>query len=163
MPNVICKRRILMTDISRRNLIKVTGAVGVTMLPLVTEPASAAAEHTHEHNRPEPEAARTAASASSAEAAATPPTYLFFNSEEAAFIEAAVARLIPKDEQWDGALEVGASQYMDKQLAGAWGAGERLYREFRAKAISFHTRRLNSSGRRWVRSTSRWRRRHLCK
>jgi gluconate 2-dehydrogenase gamma chain len=117
-----------MTDISRRNLIKVTGAVGVTMLPLVTEPASAAAEHTHEHNRPEPEAARTAASASSAEAAATPPTYLFFNSEEAAFIEAAVARLIPKDEQWDGALEVGASQYMDKQLAGAWGAGERLYR-----------------------------------
>jgi gluconate 2-dehydrogenase gamma chain len=55
-------------------------------------------------------------------------TYLFLNSEEAAFIEAAVARLIPADEKWPGALEAGVPNYIDKQLAGAWGAGERLYR-----------------------------------
>ncbi|WP_084056441.1 gluconate 2-dehydrogenase subunit 3 family protein [Mesorhizobium sp. LNHC209A00] len=55
-------------------------------------------------------------------------TYLFLNDEEAAFIEAAVARLIPKDEQWAGALEAGVPNYIDRQLAGAWGAGERLYR-----------------------------------
>jgi gluconate 2-dehydrogenase gamma chain len=119
--------RFIMTDISRRNMIKVTGAVGVTMLPIVKE--SAAAEHGY--NQPQPETARAAASASSAEAPATPSqqaTYLFFNSEEAAFVEAAVARLIPKDDRWGGALEAGASHYMDKQLAGAWGAGERLYR-----------------------------------
>jgi gluconate 2-dehydrogenase gamma chain len=56
------------------------------------------------------------------------PTYIFFNSAEAAFIEAAVARLIPKDEIGPGALEAGVPNYIDKQLGGAWGAGERLYR-----------------------------------
>jgi gluconate 2-dehydrogenase gamma chain len=55
-------------------------------------------------------------------------TYLFLNSEEAAFIEAAVARLIPADSRWAGGLEAGVPNYIDKQLGGAWGAGERLYR-----------------------------------
>jgi gluconate 2-dehydrogenase gamma chain len=54
--------------------------------------------------------------------------YLFFNPAEAAFIDAAVARLIPKDENGPGALEVGVPEYIDRQLAGAWGTGERLYR-----------------------------------
>jgi gluconate 2-dehydrogenase gamma chain len=57
-----------------------------------------------------------------------PITYIFFDADEAAFVEAAVSRLIPADEQWPGAREAGVSNYMDKQLAGAWGAGERLYR-----------------------------------
>jgi gluconate 2-dehydrogenase gamma chain len=72
---------------------------------------------------------------SNAIAAATPPvgattppiTYVFFSTEEAAFIEAAVSRLIPADEQWPGALEAAVPNYIDKQLAGAWGRGERLY------------------------------------
>src|SRR6202035_5830081 len=59
---------------------------------------------------------------------AAPTTYVFFNTEEAAFIEAAVARLIPADREWPGALEAAVPNYIDKQLAGAWGAGERLYR-----------------------------------
>lgn len=54
--------------------------------------------------------------------------YVFFNSEEARFIEAAVARLIPADENGPGAVEAGVPRFMDRQLAGAWGAGERLYR-----------------------------------
>jgi gluconate 2-dehydrogenase gamma chain len=58
----------------------------------------------------------------------TPTTYLFFNREEAAFVEAAVSRLIPGDEKSPGALEGGVPNYIDKQLGGAWGAGERLYR-----------------------------------
>ncbi|MNT35738.1 Gluconate 2-dehydrogenase subunit 3 precursor [compost metagenome] len=53
---------------------------------------------------------------------------MFFNKAEAAFIESAIARLIPKDDQWGGAFEAGVHNYIDKQLAGAWGAGERLYR-----------------------------------
>jgi gluconate 2-dehydrogenase gamma chain len=69
-----------------------------------------------------------AATTPSIGAAAPPTTYLFFNPEEAAFIEAAVARLIPADDQWPGALEAAVPNYMDKQLAGAWGAGQRLYR-----------------------------------
>lgn len=55
-------------------------------------------------------------------------SYLFLNREEAAFIEAAAARLIPADEQWGGAIEAGVPNFIDKQLGGAWGAGERLYR-----------------------------------
>jgi len=62
-------------------------------------------------------------------AAAQPhPAYLFFNASEAAFVEAAVARLIPKDELGPGALEAAVPAFIDRQLAGAWGAGERLYR-----------------------------------
>ncbi|MDB6082271.1 MAG: hypothetical protein JWN43_152 [Gammaproteobacteria bacterium] len=54
--------------------------------------------------------------------------YDFFDSDEAEFIEAACARLIPADARGPGALEAGVPQYLDAQLAGAWGAGERLYR-----------------------------------
>ena len=54
--------------------------------------------------------------------------YVFFNPEEAAFVEAAVARLIPADETGPGAIDAGVPQFIDRQLAGAWGAGERLYR-----------------------------------
>ncbi len=56
------------------------------------------------------------------------PTYLFFSAEEALFIESACERLIPADESGPGALGAGVPHYVDKQLGGAWGAGERLYR-----------------------------------
>jgi gluconate 2-dehydrogenase gamma chain len=59
---------------------------------------------------------------------AQPPAYAFFTPAEAAFIEAACARLIPRDALGPGALEAGVPHYIDRQLAGAWGAGERLYR-----------------------------------
>jgi gluconate 2-dehydrogenase gamma chain len=54
--------------------------------------------------------------------------YVFFTAGEAAFIEAAVARLIPADDTGPGALEAEVPTYIDRQLAGAWGAGEQLYR-----------------------------------
>jgi hypothetical protein len=50
------------------------------------------------------------------------------NATTPASIEAAVARLIPADNQLPGGLEAGVPNYIDKQLGGAWGAGERLYR-----------------------------------
>ena len=53
--------------------------------------------------------------------------YRFFTPAEAALVEAAVARLIPRDELGPGALEAGVPRYIDRQLAGAWGAGEGLY------------------------------------
>lgn len=66
--------------------------------------------------------------ASSTASAPGRTVYLFLNTQEVAFVEAAVSRLIPVDEKWPGALEAGVPNYIDKQLAGAWGAGERLYR-----------------------------------
>jgi gluconate 2-dehydrogenase gamma chain len=112
-----------MAELSRRALIKATGAVGAAMLPAAL-PLDIAKAQGHD--------AATHAAAPSAGAAqpprAAPTTYVFFNTEEAAFIEAAVARLIPADHEWPGALEAAVPNYIDKQLAGAWGAGERLYR-----------------------------------
>jgi len=54
--------------------------------------------------------------------------YVFLNPEEARIVRAAVARLIPEDDNGPGALEADVPTFIDRQLAGAWGAGERLYR-----------------------------------
>lgn len=60
-------------------------------------------------------------------AGASPYTYVFFNSTESAFVEAAVARLIPKDDLGPGALEAGVAYYIDGQLAGWYGEAGRWY------------------------------------
>jgi gluconate 2-dehydrogenase gamma chain len=92
-----------MVNFSRRAMLRAAGVVGA-VLP------------------------GTFAAATPAPADAPPVTYLFLNNDESAFIEAAVARLIPADPQWPGAIEAAVPSFIDKQLAGAWGAGERLYR-----------------------------------
>ncbi|KOQ16641.1 gluconate 2-dehydrogenase, partial [Achromobacter xylosoxidans] len=63
--------------------------------------------------------------------AAEPPnrTLKFFNAQEAAAMDAIAARLIPADELGPGAKEAGVTQFLDGQLAGAWGAGEQFYRQ----------------------------------
>lgn len=96
----------------RRIFLKVSGA-SAALVPGATEVLAQKA--------PKP-----AAPAPSSDAGAT--TYLFFHAPEAAFVEAAVTRLIPPDELGPGALQAGVPNYIDRQLHGAWGAGERLYR-----------------------------------
>jgi gluconate 2-dehydrogenase gamma chain len=59
--------------------------------------------------------------------AAPGDAYQFFTADEAAFMEALVARLIPKDDLGPGALEAGAAIFIDRQLAGAFGAAQRWY------------------------------------
>jgi gluconate 2-dehydrogenase gamma chain len=100
-----------MSEISRRSILKLTGALGTAAVLPAGQAATAAATGN-----------------AAAVTTNTQRSYRFFNAEEAAFVEAAVARLIPADETWGGALEAAAPNYMDLQLAGAWGAGERLYR-----------------------------------
>jgi gluconate 2-dehydrogenase gamma chain len=56
-----------------------------------------------------------------------PGPYVFFTPPEGAFIEAAVARLIPADESGPGAREVGCPVFIDRQLAGPYGRAERWY------------------------------------
>jgi gluconate 2-dehydrogenase gamma chain len=53
--------------------------------------------------------------------------YTFFNPAEAEFLEAAVARLIPKDELGPGALEAGVPYYIDRLLTTEYGSGARFY------------------------------------
>ena len=53
--------------------------------------------------------------------------YVFFTAGEAAFVEAALARLIPKDELGPGAVEAGVAVFLDRQLAGPYGQGDHFY------------------------------------
>jgi gluconate 2-dehydrogenase gamma chain len=53
--------------------------------------------------------------------------WTWFSDAEAAFVTAAVARLIPADDLGPGAVEAGVPTFIDRQLAGAYGRGERWY------------------------------------
>lgn len=105
-------------ELSRRDTLKLTALGLLSSLPFSEALAKAAptptAAHGHMVAHPKPNAAKT--------------RYLFLQKNEVIFLEAAVARLIPNDEKWGGALEAGVVNYIDLQLGGSWGAGERLYR-----------------------------------
>jgi gluconate 2-dehydrogenase gamma chain len=107
-----------MEKLSRRTFFKAAGATAAAVAAkahALTEPES---PHAHDTGQAQPGGAAAPGAAS----------YTFFRPDEARFIEAAVARLIPADANGPGALEAGVPNYIDKQLGGAWGAGERLYR-----------------------------------
>lgn len=55
------------------------------------------------------------------------PHRIFLTDAESAFVRAAVARLIPSEGTGPGALEADVPNFIDKQLGGAWGQGERLF------------------------------------
>ena len=55
------------------------------------------------------------------------PAYTFFSPPEAAFVEAVVDRFIPADDLTPGGAECGVAIFIDRQLAGAWGHGDRLF------------------------------------
>jgi gluconate 2-dehydrogenase gamma chain len=52
-----------------------------------------------------------------------PRAYTFLLPDEAAFVEAAVDVLIPKDEVGPGGVEAGVCYFIDQQLSGAFGIG----------------------------------------
>jgi gluconate 2-dehydrogenase gamma chain len=111
-----------MSRISRRELL-----ASLAGLAISANPRARATNATHsEHDLRKKEATGKSGSAEP-ELEQGEVQYLFFNREEAQFIEAAVARLIPTDEH-PGAIEAWVPNYLDKQLGGAWGSGERLYR-----------------------------------
>jgi len=101
-----------MDKVTRRSFVTTVGAASVVPAAALLSPAAQAVV------------------APNAPAASQPAksTYLFFNAEEVLFIEAACERLIPADEAGPGAVGAGVCNFLDRQLGGAWGAGERLYR-----------------------------------
>jgi gluconate 2-dehydrogenase gamma chain len=52
---------------------------------------------------------------------------LFLTDREAAFLTAMVDVMLPADEFGPGGVEAGVVTYLDRALAGAWGAGARMY------------------------------------
>jgi len=53
--------------------------------------------------------------------------YAYFTPAEAAFIEAAVGRLIPNDPVGPGGVEANVPFFLDRQLAGPFGRGDHYY------------------------------------
>jgi gluconate 2-dehydrogenase gamma chain len=83
-----------MADVSRRELIKASDAIGANTLPIAFATDAGAAPQ-HEHGAPVPS---NSPAATGVHPQTRETTCLPFNSDEATFIEAAVARLIPKDD-----------------------------------------------------------------
>ena len=115
-------------DVGRRDFLKLFGAAGAAGAAASTLPlggsasadeimAATAADTKHHH----------------VTAATTPHVgdsgYEFFNVDESAFIEAAVDTLLPRDSTGPGAKELGVATYIDRQMAGGYGKGDRLYLE----------------------------------
>ena len=88
----------------RRRFLKAAGALGAAI------PASVAAQH-------------------ASHAPAKPEKYMFLAPAEVAFVDAAVARLIPADELGAGAKEAGVTYFIDQQLFGGFGVMAKMYRQ----------------------------------
>jgi len=56
-----------------------------------------------------------------------PDDVRFFTPEEAVAVSSMAARLIPTDESGPGATEAGVTEFIDRQLAGFYGRGQRWY------------------------------------
>ena len=103
----------------RRRFLKsmiAMGAVGV--------PAREAVAQAHAHG-----ATHVAQATPARPAAAEARVYMFLTAPEVAFLDAAVARLIPADELGPGAKEAGVTYFIDQQLFGAYGTMAKQYRQ----------------------------------
>ena len=102
---------------NRRRLLKQLGVLGAASLPV------SALAHASGVSGPAATHGAPALTAPSSDA------YLFFTRWEASFVDAALSRLIPNDDLGAGAVEAGVTCFIDRQLAGAWGAHARNYRQ----------------------------------
>ncbi len=95
----------------RRRFLKSVTVLGAAGLPAAA-PAVAHSAESHAHQG-SPKAEK----------------YMFLSAAEVAFIDAAVARLIPADELGPGAREAGVTYFIDQQLFGGWGTMAKMYRQ----------------------------------
>jgi gluconate 2-dehydrogenase gamma chain len=102
------------TQRNRRDFLKTVGTVGATGIAAAVG-ADAAVD------------AQTPAAATPAAPTPVSHAYTFLTAPEAAFIEAAVDRFIPADDLTPGGTDCGVAVFIDRQLAGAWGTGDRTY------------------------------------
>jgi gluconate 2-dehydrogenase gamma chain len=69
-----------------------------------------------------------ATAASQPTPATDPSTYLTLTASEVAFISAVADTMIPADELTPSGTDCGIVTFVDRQLAGAWGGGAKMYR-----------------------------------
>jgi gluconate 2-dehydrogenase gamma chain len=75
------------------------------------------------------EAQQPKAATPAAPAASGPEGYLTLTAPEAAFFAAAADTFIPADELTPSGADCGVVTFVDRQLAGAWGGGAKMYRQ----------------------------------
>ena len=106
-----------MTDqsVARRNFMLAAGtAVAAGLAPQAQAQA--------------PTAPGSAPPTQAAPTSAAPDTYVTLTPTEAAFIVAAIDTLIPADALSPSASDCGVALFIDRQLASAWGGGDKSYR-----------------------------------
>lgn len=106
------------SGVSRRNLLSAGLALGS---------ATATAPLVHARSITGQVPWEPGAAAAPPAATSTVPPAQFFTDAERSFIDAAVSRLIPKDELGPGALEAGVTDFLDRQLAGSYGQATTWY------------------------------------
>jgi gluconate 2-dehydrogenase gamma chain len=102
--------------IPRRRFLVGAGAAAAALAPTLPQQAEAQTQ------LPQAPAPATAANTD-------PEALLTLTAGEAAFFTAAVDTLIPADEISPSASECGVTIFIDRQLAGAWGGGAKMYRQ----------------------------------
>src|SRR6476620_5311936 len=100
--------------IPRRDFLKGAGAAGAGAAAIATG-LTACGEETK--------------TAQATAAHAEPEVWHTLNATEAEFIKAAVDTLIPADELTPSGTDVGLATFIDRQLAGGFGNGAKLYRQ----------------------------------
>jgi len=109
--------------LGRRGFLKVVGGAAVAV-PLASAPGFAQDASSSMQMDMSSEQPATPAPDSGTP---LPAGYQFLNANESQFVEAAVDTLIPHDDVGPGALELGAAIYIDRQMAGAYGKGDRMW------------------------------------
>jgi len=102
--------------VRRRDVLKGLGVTGAAIATTAAPPAEAQAQAApHDHTLPA-ERNREAID-----------IFRYFTPPEAAVIVALVDTLIPKDDIGPGGVEVGVPIFIDRELAGAYGRGARMF------------------------------------
>jgi len=113
---------------SRRRFLKSAAALGAAI------PAGAASQPNSTQSKPTPSHPQAGSADhdkihSQHAQAGSARAYMFLSRAEIAFLDAAVARLIPKDELGPGAKEAGVSYFIDQQLFGGYGTMAKKYKQ----------------------------------
>ena len=114
---------------NRRGFLGVAAATGAASLaPGVLIGTSATTAALAEASEPASfQAVDASASTIAAKFPSTMPGYLSFGPEEAGFVEVMVNVMCPADALTPSGVDCGLAAYIDRQLAGGFGKGARLY------------------------------------
>jgi gluconate 2-dehydrogenase gamma chain len=114
---------------NRRGFLGVAAAAGAASLGsgILIETAATSAALAEAPEPAPSQSLDTSARTIAAELPSPVPGYLSFGPDEAGFVEVMVNVMCPADALTPGGVDCGLAAYIDRQLAGGFGKGARLY------------------------------------